>query len=67
MNRFVTLALVCTVALSVASHAFGQEEKPSAAEITKLLPGKWVSKVNTPKCQQRSGSEPLSQSQLSLP
>ena len=40
MNRFVTLALVCTVALSVASHAFGQEEKPSAAEITKLLPGK---------------------------
>ena len=49
MNRFVTLALVCTVALSGASQAFGQEEKPSAAEITKLLPGKWVSKVNTPK------------------
>ena len=49
MNRFVTLALVSTVALSGASHAFGQEKKPSEAEITKLLPGKWVSKVNTPK------------------
>ena len=49
MNRFVTLALVSTVALSGASHAFGQEEQPSEAEITKLLPGKWVSKLNTPK------------------
>ena len=49
MNRFVTLALVSTVALSGASHAFGQEKKPSEAEITKLLPGKWVSKLNTPK------------------
>ncbi len=49
MNRFVTLALVSTVALSGASHAFGQETKPSEAEITKLLPGKWVSKLNTPK------------------
>jgi hypothetical protein len=49
MNRFVTLALVSTVALSGASHAFGQEKKPSEAEITKLLPGKWVGKVNTPK------------------
>ncbi len=28
MNRFVTLALVSTVALSGASHAFGQEKKP---------------------------------------
>ncbi len=49
MNRFVTLALVSAVALSGASHAFGQEEQPSEAEITKLLPGKWVSKLNTPK------------------
>src|SRR5271156_6261778 len=49
MNRFVTLALVSTVALSGASHAFGQETKPSEAEITKLLPGKWVSELNTPK------------------
>ena len=49
MNRFVALALVSTVALSGASHAFGQETKPSEAEITKLLPGKWVSEVNTPK------------------
>ena len=49
MNRFVTLALMSTVALSGASHAFGQEKKPSEAEITKLLPGKWVSKLNTPK------------------
>ncbi len=49
MNHFVTLALVSTVALSGASHAFGQEKKPSEAEITKLLPGKWVSKLNTPK------------------
>ena len=49
MNRFVALALVSTVALSGASHAFGQEKKPSEAEITKLLPGKWVGKVNTPK------------------
>jgi hypothetical protein len=48
MNRFVTLALMSTVALSGASHAFGQEKKPSEAEITKLLPGKWVSKLNTP-------------------
>jgi hypothetical protein len=49
MNRIVTLALVSTVALSGASHAFGQEEKPGEAEITRLLPGKWVSEVNTPK------------------
>ena len=28
MNRFVTLALVSTVALSGASHAFGQEKSP---------------------------------------
>ena len=49
MNRFVTLALVNTVALSGASHAFGQENKPSEAEIAKLLPGKWVGEVNTPK------------------
>jgi hypothetical protein len=50
MNRFVTLALVSTVvAISGASHAFGQEKKPSEAEITKLLPGKWVSNLNTPK------------------
>ena len=49
MNRFVALALVSTVALSGASHAFGQEKNPSEAEITKLLPGKWVSEVNTPK------------------
>lgn len=49
MNRFVTLALVSTVALSGASHAFGQEKKPSEAEITKLLPGKWVSNLDTPK------------------
>jgi len=49
MDRFVALALMSTVALSGASHAFGQEKKPSEAEITKLLPGKWVSKVNTPK------------------
>jgi hypothetical protein len=49
MNRFVTLALVSTVALSGASHAFGQEKKPSEAEIVKLLPGNWVGKVNTPK------------------
>jgi hypothetical protein len=49
MNRFVALALMSTVALSGASHAFGQEKKPSEAEITKLLPGKWVGKVNTPK------------------
>ena len=48
MNRFVALALMSTVALSGASHAFGQE-KPSEAEITKLLPGKWVSELNTPK------------------
>ena len=48
MNRFVTLALVSTVALSGASHAFGHEKKPSEAEITKLLPGKWVSTLNTP-------------------
>ena len=49
MNRFVTLVLVSTVAISGASHAFGQEKKPSEAQITKLLPGKWVSKLNTPK------------------
>ena len=49
MNRFVALALMSTVALSGASHAFGQEKKPSEAEITKLLPGKWAGKVNTPK------------------
>ena len=49
MNRFVALALVSTVALSGASHAFGQEKNPSEAEITKLLPGKWVSKLDTPK------------------
>jgi hypothetical protein len=49
MNRVVTLALVSTVALSGASHAFGQEKKPCEAEITKLLPGKWASKLNTPK------------------
>lgn len=49
MNRFVTLVLVSTVALSGTSHAFGQETKPSEAEITKLLPGKWVSELNTPK------------------
>ena len=49
MNRFVTLALVSTVALSGCSHTFGQETKPSEAEITKLLPGKWVSELNTPK------------------
>jgi hypothetical protein len=49
MNRFVAFALVSTVALSGASHTFGQEKKPSQAEITKLLPGNWVSKVNTPK------------------
>jgi uncharacterized protein (TIGR03066 family) len=49
MNRFVTLVLVSTVALSGASHAFGQETKPREAEITKLLPGKWVSELNTPK------------------
>lgn len=49
MNRFVTLALMSTVALSGASQAFGQETKPSEAEISKLLPGKWVSEVNTPK------------------
>jgi hypothetical protein len=48
MNRFVTLALMSTVALSGASHAFGQETKPSEAEISRLLPGKWVSEVNTP-------------------
>src|SRR5205807_7568245 len=47
--RFVTSVLVSTVALSVAPHAFGQEAKPSEAEITKLLPGKWVSEVDTPK------------------
>jgi exosome complex RNA-binding protein Rrp4 len=40
---------VSTVALSGAWHAFGQEKNPSEAEITKLLPGKWVSEVNTPK------------------
>ena len=49
MNRLVALALVSTVALSGASHAFGQVKYPSEAEITKLLPGKWVSEVNTPK------------------
>ena len=49
MNCFVALALVSTVALSGASHAFGQEKNPSEAEITKLLPGTWVSEVNTPK------------------
>ena len=49
MNRIVTLALVSTVALSGASHAFGQEKKPGEAEIAKLLPGKWVGKVNMPK------------------
>jgi hypothetical protein len=49
MNRFVMLALVSTLALSGASHAFGQEKKPTEAEITKLLPGKWVSNLNTPK------------------
>ena len=49
MNRFVTLALVSTVVLSGASYAFGQEKKPSEAEINKLLPGKWVSELNTPK------------------
>ncbi len=49
MNRLVALALVSTVALSGASHAFGQEKNPSEAEITKLLPGKWVSELNTPK------------------
>ena len=48
MNPFVTLALVSAVALTWASHAFGQDKKPSEAEITKLLPGKWVSKLNTP-------------------
>ncbi len=45
MNRFVTLALVSTVALSGASHAFGQEKKPSEAEITKLLAGKMGQQV----------------------
>lgn len=49
MNRFVTLALVSTLALSGASHAFGQEKKPGEAEIAKMLQGKWVGKVNTPK------------------
>ena len=49
MNRFVALALVSTVALFGAAHAFGQEKKPSEAKISKLLPGKWVSKLNTPK------------------
>lgn len=49
MNRFVALALVSTVALSEASHTFGQEKNPSEAQITKLLPGKWVSEVDTPK------------------
>jgi lipocalin-like protein len=49
MSRFVTLALVSTVALSGASHAFGQEKKPSEVEITNLLPGKWASELNTPK------------------
>jgi hypothetical protein len=49
MNHFVALALVSTVALSGASHTFGQEKTPSEAEITKLLPGKWVSEVDTPK------------------
>jgi hypothetical protein len=49
MNRFVALALVSTVALSGVPHAFGEEKKPNEAEITKLLPGKWVSEVNTPK------------------
>ncbi|MHC5536899.1 hypothetical protein ACYOEI_01340 [Singulisphaera rosea] len=49
MNRFVAFALVSTLALSGASHAFGQEKKPGEAEIVKLLPGKWVGKVNTPK------------------
>lgn len=49
MNSFVTLALVSTVALSGASHAFGQDTKPSEAEINKLLPGKWVSEIDTPK------------------
>ena len=37
------------MALFGASHAFGQETKPSEAEITKLLPGKWLSELNTPK------------------
>ena len=49
MNRFVRLALVSTVALTGASHAFGQETKPSEAEITKRLPGMWVSELNTPQ------------------
>ena len=49
MSRFVALALVSTVALSGASHAFGQEKNPSEAEITKLLSGKWVSELNTLK------------------
>jgi len=39
MNRFVTLALVSTLALSGASHAFGQDRKPGEAEIAKLPPG----------------------------
>jgi hypothetical protein len=49
MSRFVMLGLLSTVALSGASQAFGQEKKPGEAEIAKLLPGKWVGKVKTPK------------------
>src|ERR1700761_2435340 len=49
MNRIATLALVSTRALAAATHAFGQEKKPGEAEIAKLLPGKWVGKVNMPK------------------
>ncbi len=57
MNRFVSLALVSTMALSGGCHAFEQEKKPSEAEITKLLPGKWVSKLNTPKVSGKVESE----------
>ena len=57
MSRFVALALLSAVALSGASHAFGQEKKPSEAEITKLLPGKWASKLDTPKVSGNLESE----------
>ena len=53
MNRFVTSALVSVVTLAAVSHASGQEKKPGEAEVTKLLPGKWVSKLDTPKVQAR--------------
>src|SRR5579885_2398588 len=49
MERLFTLALMSTVALSGGSHAFGQEKNPSEAAITKLLRGKWVSELDTPK------------------